>query len=55
MKMPFFLFSWSICFPRFEIQNAAREAVLRIEGPFCQCNICGDVEFTVSKILKPHS
>lgn len=42
--------NWSICFPRFEIQNAAREAVLRIEGPFCQCNICGDVEFTLLSV-----
>ncbi|CAH3185981.1 unnamed protein product [Porites evermanni] len=39
--------SWSICIPKFEIQNAARETVLKIEGPFCQCNICGDVEFHV--------
>lgn len=38
---------WSICIPKFEIQNAQRETVLRIEGPFCQCNICGDVEFQV--------
>ncbi|XP_022792773.1 phospholipid scramblase 2-like [Stylophora pistillata] len=38
---------WSICIPKFAIQNADRETVLRIEGPFCQCNLCGDVEFQV--------
>ncbi|KXJ24994.1 phospholipid scramblase 2 [Exaiptasia diaphana] len=38
---------WSICIPKFSIQNANRETVLKIEGPFCQCNICGDVEFNV--------
>lgn len=45
------LFRWSICIPKFEIQNAARETVLKIEGPFCQCNICGDVEFHVRIIF----
>lgn len=39
--------NWSILIPKFEIQNAARETVLRIEGPLCQCNMCGDVEFDV--------
>ncbi|KAJ7392573.1 Phospholipid scramblase 3 [Desmophyllum pertusum] len=38
---------WSICIPKFEIQDADRQTVLRIEGPFCQCNLCGDVEFQV--------
>ncbi|XP_029184844.1 phospholipid scramblase 2-like isoform X2 [Acropora millepora] len=42
--------NWSILIPKFEIQNAARETVLRIEGPSsCQgnINICADVEFDV--------
>ena len=52
LKCTFFcLFSWSILIPKFEIQNAARETVLRIEGPLCQCNMCGDVEFDVSNML----
>ncbi|XP_031567694.1 phospholipid scramblase 2-like [Actinia tenebrosa] len=38
---------WSICIPKFAIQNANRETVLLIEGPLCQCNLCGDVEFQV--------
>lgn len=38
---------WSVCIPKFAIQNANRETVLLIEGPFCQCNMCGDVEFQV--------
>ncbi|XP_031567695.1 phospholipid scramblase 1-like [Actinia tenebrosa] len=36
---------WSICIPKFAIQNANRETVLKIEGPLCQCSLCGDVEF----------
>ncbi|XP_076335310.1 phospholipid scramblase 2-like [Tachypleus tridentatus] len=38
---------WSICIPKYRVENAARECVLRIEGPFCQCNIFGDVEYKV--------
>lgn len=54
-NFPYDLFRWSICIPKFEIQNAARETVLKIEGPFCQCNICGDVEFHVRIIFPPKS
>ncbi|XP_076334775.1 phospholipid scramblase 1-like isoform X2 [Tachypleus tridentatus] len=38
---------WSIFVPKYEVQNAAGECVLRIEGPFCTWSICGDVEFKV--------
>ena len=38
---------WSICGPKFRIENAAGETVLRIEGPFCTFSICCDVEFQV--------
>lgn len=38
---------WSICVPKYRIENAAEECVLRIEGPFCTFSICGDVEFKV--------
>lgn len=40
--------AWSICKPRFKIQNANEETVLRIKGPCCTWNMCGDVEFDVS-------
>ena len=40
--------SWSPCFPKFAIRDAKDNIVLRIEGPFCTCNCCGDVEFDVS-------
>lgn len=44
----FSLFRWSVFFPAFEIQNAARETVLRIEGPLFNCNaVCTDVDFDV--------
>ena len=39
---------WSICKPKFYIQNAAGEDVLSIEGPCFTCSLCGDVEFDVS-------
>ncbi|KAI1283785.1 Phospholipid scramblase 2 [Halotydeus destructor] len=38
---------WSLCVPKFKIQNAAGETVLRIEGPFCTFSMCGDVKFQV--------
>lgn len=38
---------WSICKPKFRIENAAGDTVLRIEGPFCTMSICGNVEFEV--------
>lgn len=38
---------WSICKPQFAITTATRDTVLLIEGPFCQCNMCGDVEYQV--------
>ncbi|XP_015784200.1 phospholipid scramblase 2 [Tetranychus urticae] len=39
--------SWSLCFPKFRVCNAAGDTVLRIEGPFCTFSFCGDVEFQV--------
>ncbi|OWF40575.1 phospholipid scramblase 1-like [Mizuhopecten yessoensis] len=39
--------SWSCCKPRFCIENAAEETVLRIVGPCCTWNMCGDIEFDV--------
>ena len=38
---------WSIFCPKFRIEDASGHPVLRIEGPFCTCSICGDVEFDV--------
>ncbi|KAL8559225.1 hypothetical protein ACOMHN_040349 [Nucella lapillus] len=41
--------AWSLCcIPRYKIQDAKDEIVLRIEGPCCRCNICGDIEFDVT-------
>ncbi|XP_064639681.1 phospholipid scramblase 1-like isoform X5 [Lineus longissimus] len=39
--------AWSVCVPKFKIQNAQEETVLTIEGPCFTCSICGDVEFQV--------
>lgn len=38
---------WSILTPKFRVENAEGECVLKIEGPFCTWSICGDVEFKV--------
>lgn len=40
--------AWSMCKPRYKIQNANEETVLRIKGPCCTWNMCGDIEFDVS-------
>lgn len=39
---------WSIFCPKFRIEDASGDTVVRIEGPFCTCSICGDVEFDVT-------
>ncbi|XP_071838153.1 phospholipid scramblase 2-like isoform X1 [Apostichopus japonicus] len=39
--------SWSVCFPKFTIENEREETILRIDGPLCTWNMCGDVEFDV--------
>jgi len=36
---------WSICKPKFRIENAAGDCVLRVVGPFCTFSLCGDVQF----------
>lgn len=39
--------AWSVCKPKYKIQNAEGDTVLRVEGPCFTCAICGDVEFQV--------
>lgn len=39
--------AWSLCKPRFKIENANEDTVLRIKGPCCTWSICGDIEFDV--------
>ncbi|XP_074657461.1 phospholipid scramblase 1-like [Tubulanus polymorphus] len=39
--------AWSICSPKFYIQDSKEETVLQIQGPCFHCSICGDVEFQV--------
>uniref|UniRef100_A0A3B1J7C8 Phospholipid scramblase n=1 Tax=Astyanax mexicanus TaxID=7994 RepID=A0A3B1J7C8_ASTMX len=38
---------WHPFLPKFIVQNEKREDVLRIQGPFCACNCCSDVNFEV--------
>ncbi|XP_029828951.3 phospholipid scramblase 1 [Ixodes scapularis] len=38
---------WSILYPKFRVENAAHETVLRIEGPACRWRCCSDVVFQV--------
>ena len=39
--------AWSICKPRYKIQTANEDTVLRVKGPCCTWNLCGDIEFDV--------
>jgi len=39
---------WSLCKPKFSIQDDAGNEVLKIVGPFCTISCCGDVEFMVT-------
>lgn len=38
---------WHPCLPRFSIQGANKETVMKLEGPCFACNCCGDVNFEV--------
>ncbi|XP_005111960.1 phospholipid scramblase 2 [Aplysia californica] len=40
--------AWSCCHPKYKVNNAEDDTVLRIKGPCCRCNICGDIEFEVT-------
>lgn len=39
---------WHPFLPRFSIQGANKETVLKLEGPCLACNCCGDVNFEAS-------
>lgn len=39
--------TWSPILPKFDIEDANGDTILKIEGPCCACNACGDVEFKV--------
>ncbi|XP_069753492.1 phospholipid scramblase 2-like [Narcine bancroftii] len=41
--------TWSMCLPKFTVQNEKREPVLKINGPCCACG-CGDVDFQVTNL-----
>ncbi|XP_026072094.1 phospholipid scramblase 2-like isoform X3 [Carassius auratus] len=36
---------WNPCYPKFSIQGANKETVMKLEGPCLACNCCGDVNF----------
>ncbi|KAH9509016.1 Phospholipid scramblase 1 [Bulinus truncatus] len=40
--------AWSCCHPKYMINNAEDQTMLRIKGPCFRCNICGDIEFEVT-------
>ncbi|XP_065644203.1 phospholipid scramblase 1 isoform X4 [Hydra vulgaris] len=41
---------WAFCGSLFEICDALKQPVLRIEGPICAMSMCGDVEFKVMSL-----
>lgn len=40
---------WHPFLPKFSIQDANKETVLKLEGPCLSCSCCGDVNFEVSR------
>lgn len=42
--------AWSCFHPKYMIKNAEDQTVLKIKGPCCRCNICGDIEFEVANL-----
>ena len=38
---------WHPFVPRFSIQDANKETLMKLEGPCFACNCCGDVNFEV--------
>ncbi|XP_036404243.1 phospholipid scramblase 2-like [Megalops cyprinoides] len=36
---------WHPCIPKFSIQGASHETLMKLEGPCFACNCCGDVNF----------
>lgn len=42
---------WHPFLPRFSIQGANRETVMKLEGPCFACNCCGDVNFEVRSLF----
>ncbi|KAG9351706.1 hypothetical protein JZ751_022957, partial [Albula glossodonta] len=39
---------WHPFLPKFSIQGASRETLMKLEGPFLACNFCSDVDFNLT-------
>ncbi|KAI1903333.1 hypothetical protein AGOR_G00026120 [Albula goreensis] len=39
---------WHPFLPKFSIQGASRETLMKLEGPFLACNFCSDVNFNLT-------
>ncbi|BFZ00262.1 hypothetical protein BsWGS_03302 [Bradybaena similaris] len=40
--------AWSCCHPKYKINSASDQTLLRVKGPCCRCNMCGDIEFQIT-------
>lgn len=38
---------WSILTPKYVVENANHEPVLKIRGPICTCRCCSDIDFKI--------
>ncbi|KAM6949310.1 phospholipid scramblase 1-like [Aplochiton taeniatus] len=38
---------WHPYLPRFSIQGANKETLMKLQGPCCACNCCGDINFEI--------
>jgi len=41
---------WSIFYPKFIVKDERGEPILKLEGPFCGCECCSDVDFVVTSV-----
>jgi len=39
---------WSIFYPKFVIKDESGEPIMKLDGPFCGCECCSDVDFVVT-------
>lgn len=40
--------AWSLCWPKYKLNNEHDETVLLIKGPCCRIDICGDLDFKIT-------
>ncbi|XP_041355691.1 phospholipid scramblase 2-like [Gigantopelta aegis] len=39
---------WYLCYPHFTVKDSQQNPFFKINGPLCQCSMCGDVEYKIN-------